>query len=313
MKTISVIIPCYYNELNIGPTTDRLLEVEKKLPSGVSFEFVLVDDGSKDNTYEKLVDFRQKYPDKVKIIKLAKNVGSYTAIMAGMNYAEGDCCTVISADLQDPPELILEMYSYWEKGIKLVLATRQNRKDPFITRISAGIFYFFIRKMALKNMPKGGFDFILFDQELNQEVLKIKEKNTNTLYLFPWLGYDYVCIPYERQKRTIGKSRWTFSKKIKLFIDSFVSFSFTPIRIITFLGLFFGLLAIIYGCYILYCKLTGEITLEGWSSMMLVFLFVSSFQMIGLGILGEYVWRTFEASRNRPSYIIEEYKDKSKK
>lgn len=310
MKNVSVIIPCFHNELNIEPTTKKLLEIEKGLPDGTKFEFIMVDDGSKDKTFEKLVEFQNSHSHQVKVIKLAKNVGSYTAILAGMSNATGDCCIVISADLQDPPELIAEMYSYWQKGIKLVLATRQNRNDPFLSRLGASVFYFFIRKMALKNMPKGGFDFVLFDQELNQEVLKIREKNTNTLYLLPWLGYDYVCIPYERQKRTVGKSKWTLSKKIKLFVDSFVSFSFAPIRIITFLGILFGIIAILYGFFILYAKLSGDILIEGWSSMMLVFLFVSSFQMIALGILGEYVWRTFDASRKRPDYIIEKLIDK---
>jgi polyisoprenyl-phosphate glycosyltransferase len=312
MPKLSIIIPCYYNEENIPVTSRRLLENEMNFPADVTFEYVMIDDGSKDGTYKELVAFHQAYPDKTRIIKLAGNVGSYNAILAGMQYATGDCNTVISCDLQDPPELIVKMYDYWKKGNKLVIANRQDRQDGFFSSLLSNFFHTMTRNFALSKLPKGGFDFVLFDRSLKEEVVQMKEKNTNTLFLLLWLGYDYVSVPYVRQKREVGRSRWTFSKKLKLFIDSFVAFSFFPIRMISVIGLLLGGASFLYGFYILYAKLTGRIVLEGWSSMMVVFLFVSSFQTVALGILGEYVWRTLDSSRKRPLFVIEDILDKTK-
>ena len=305
MPRLSIIIPCYYNENNIPVTSQRLIDNEANFPSNVDIEYILVDDGSKDETYKRLEYFHSLYPEKVKIVKLAANVGSYNAILAGMHYATGDCCTVISADLQDPPELIAKMYEYWVKGIKLVIANRNDRNDPFLSSVFSKIFHYLTRKFALKDLPKGGFDFVLFDKALKDEILKMREKNTNTLFLLLWQGYEYVSLPYTRESRKIGKSKWTFSKKLKLFIDSFVSFSFFPIRLISTIGIMLCFISLFYGIYVLYSKLTGRIEVEGWTSLMVIFLFISSFQTIALGIIGEYVWRTLDASRNRPPYIIE--------
>ena len=305
MPKISIIIPCYYNEDNIPVTSRRLLQNEELFPEGVSFEYLMVDDGSQDKTYKRLLEFKAEFPEKVKVIKLASNVGSYNAIQAGMAYATGDCCCVMSCDLQDPPELIVRMYDYWEKGNKLILATRQDRHDSFLTTTMANFFHFLTKRFALKNHPKGGFDFVFFDKALCEELVKMKEKNTNSLMLLLWMGYDFITIPYVRQKREIGQSRWTLSKKIKLFIDSFVSFSFFPIRLISVTGLILGVISLLYAIFLLIAKLSGKIDVEGWTALMVVFLFISSFQTIALGIIGEYIWRTLDASRKRPIYIVE--------
>ncbi|MCF8236879.1 MAG: glycosyltransferase family 2 protein [Saprospiraceae bacterium] len=309
MALISIIIPCYYNEENLPVTFGRLQKMEDMLPEGTRVEYLFIDDGSGDGTYAVLEGFQQSQPERVVLLKLAGNVGSYNAILAGMGFAKGDCCTVISADLQDPPELIPQMFDYWRQGFKLVLANRQHREEGWFKQLFAGIFHRVIRRFALKNMPKGGFDFVLFDQKLCTEVVQMDEKNTNTLFLLPWLGYPYVNIPYVRQQREIGRSRWTLAKKVKLFIDSFIAFSFFPIRMIAVSGLILGVLAMGYALYILYARLTGHIDVEGWSALMLVILLVSSFQMVALGILGEYLWRTLDAVRKRPNFVIDQVKD----
>lgn len=306
MPKLSIIIPCYYNELNIPVTSQALILNEQLFPVDVSFEYVMIDDGSKDNTFEALTTFKNLYPEKVTIVKFSGNFGSYNAIQAGMKYATGDCNIVITADLQDPPELMPKMYEYWLKGFKLVLANREGRDDPFLTKILASAYQKIIKKFALPNIPDGGFDFCLFDRQLKEDVLAIQEKNTNSLYLLVWLKYEYACIPYKRREREIGKSRWTMKKKIQLFIDSFVSFSYAPLRFITISGILLGSISFIYALYVLYAKLTGYIDVEGWTTMMMVFLLVSSFQMLAIGIIGEYLWRNFEASRNRPAYIIDQ-------
>ncbi|MCS7075980.1 MAG: glycosyltransferase family 2 protein [Bacteroidia bacterium] len=310
MAKISIIIPCYFNEENIPVTTEVLVENELRFPQGTQIEYVLVDDGSKDGTWQTLQDFRAKYPQKdIKIIKLAGNVGSHNAILAGMHFATGDCNVFIAADLQDPPELIPQMFEYWQKGIRLVIANRTDREDSFFQKVFANTYHYLMRKLALKNVPRGGFDLILFDRAIKDEIIKMNEKNTNILYLMTWLNYEYVNIPYVRKKREIGKSRWTLKKKIKLFIDSFVSFSFFPIRLISVTGLILGFIALLYGLFLLIAKLAGKIDLTGWTSLMLVLLFVSSFQMVSLGILGEYIWRTLDATRNRPNFVIDKVEE----
>lgn len=306
MPKISIIIPCYYNELNIPVTVPELIANELNFPESTVFEYVFIDDGSKDNTLGELKKHKEIYGNKIKIVKLSGNFGSYNAILAGMKYASGDCNVIVAADLQDPIELMPQMFAYWQKGIKLVLGNRQDREDPFFSKMFANAFQFLIRRYALATLPKGGFDYVLFDRQLKEQVLAMDEKNSNSLYLLTWLKYEYVSIPYSRKKRKAGKSRWTMSKKIKLFVDSFVAFSFLPIRVISVSGLLLGLISIVYALVIMYNKLMGKIDVEGWTTMMLVFLFVSSFQMISLGILGEYLWRTLDASRKRPNYVVDE-------
>jgi len=306
MPKLSVIIPCYYNEENIPVTAQRLIANEALFPSDVSFEYVMVDDGSKDNTLGALKAFHAQYPDKVKVVKLAGNVGSYNAILAGMQYATGDCNVVIAADLQDPPALIVQMYGYWAKGIKFVMANRRDRKESWGQKLFSNTYHNLIRKFAIKTIPPGGFDFVLFDKQLCEQVVAMQEKNTNTLYLLAWMGYDSVTIPYVRAQREIGTSRWTLSKKVKLFIDSFVSFSFLPIRLISVIGLVFGFVALCYGLFLVVARLLGYNTITGWSSMMTVILFIGAFQMIAIGIIGEYVWRALDAARKRPIFVVEE-------
>jgi glycosyltransferase involved in cell wall biosynthesis len=305
MAKLSIIISCYYNELNIPITFSALIENEKNFPHLTEFEYVLIDDGSRDNTYKELLKIKSNYPEKVVVIKLAGNVGSYNALLAGMKYATGDCNSIISADLQDPVSLMPRMFEYWQKGVKLVLGNREDREDPILSKIFAKTFQYLIRKYALPNLPKGGFDYVLFDKKLKEEVLEMDEKNSNSLYLLVWLKYEYVAIPYKRLERKIGKSRWTLKKKIKLFVDSFVAFSFAPIRIITVSGFILAFVSFLYAIFILYNRLKDNIEVEGWTAMMLVFLFVSAFQMIAIGILGEYLWRTLDASRKRPNYVID--------
>ncbi|WP_192821715.1 glycosyltransferase family 2 protein [Rufibacter sp. LB8] len=306
MPLLSIIIPCYFNELNIPVTVGELVENESLFPQQVSFEYVFVDDGSKDNTFQALLNVKQAYPDKVKVVKLASNVGSYNAMVAGMEYATGECVVIISADLQDPPELMVKMYDYWRQGIKLVIASRKDRQDPFLSKLFANTFHAIMRKIAIKNLPQGGFDFVLFDGSIRQSILEMKERNTNVLYLLVWMGYDFVTIPYVRKERSVGISKWTWRKKIKLLLDSVMSFSYAPIRAISVMGIGLGMAAFLYALFLIVAKVSGAIQVEGWSSLMVVLLFVSSFQMIALGILGEYVWRGWDAARKRPLYIVEQ-------
>jgi len=306
MDKISIIIPCYYNEENIPVTSKVLIENESMFPSDVTFEYVMVDDGSKDNTWAEILKFQEQYPAKVKAVKLTRNFGAINADLAGFHYATGNCNVILSCDLQDPPELIKEMYDHWRNGLKLVIAHRTNREESSIQKLLSNTTHKLFKKLALPEAPEKGFDMVLFDAELREKTIKSNIRNTYLQHYFIFLGYPYVSIPYIRKKREIGISKWTMSKKMKAFIDSFVSFSYFPIRAISVVGLILGAIAFFYALLILYWKIFGEIEMEGWTSNMLVVLFVSSFQMIALGIIGEYVWRTLDETRNRPSFVVEE-------
>lgn len=305
MSKITIITPCYYNEKNLPVTFPVLLENEKNFPAGTEIEYIFIDDGSKDNTFGELQKIQAAHPQKVKVIKLARNFGANSASYAGICNATGDCCVILAADLQDPPELIPELFKHWQNGYKLVLAQKANREDTLLTKILSGTYHNLIRKTALKNAPKGGFDLWLFDKTLKDELIKMDEKNFYLPYMFIWMGFEYVSIPYTRRKREIGKSGWTLSKKIKSFIDSFVSFTFLPLRIISVVGIVMGILSVVYALMIIANKFITGVSVEGWTSLMIVLLFVSSFIMTSLGIIGEYLYRTLEASRNRPNFIID--------
>ncbi|MGG4144512.1 glycosyltransferase family 2 protein [Paenibacillus algorifonticola] len=303
-KKFSIVIPIYYNELNIPYTIPRLKKLQDILP-GFELEFVFVDDGSKDKSLELLLDEKEK-DSRIKVVKLSKNFGSMSAIQAGLHYATGDCIGIISADLQDPPELFEKMITSWESGNKVVLATRMGRDESLSQRLFSNTYYFLMRKFALKDYPNGGFDFVLLDKQVVKEVNKISEKNTNIMSLIYWLGYSQDTISYVRQERQHGKSRWTLSKKIKLFVDSFVSFSYAPIRVMSFIGISTAVLSFLYGLFVIYNAIFGSIPLQGWTTIIALVTFLLGLIMVMLGIIGEYLWRILDESRKRPAYIIDE-------
>ena len=254
MPKITVITPCYFNELNIPDYAIKMIENEKIFPQDVIFEYILIDDGSKDGTWEEMLKFQKVYPQKVKLVKLVRNFGSTNAVFSGLNYSTGNCNVIISADLQDPPDLILKMYQHWLNGFKLVIAKRENREEPFLQKAISNITHFLVKKWGLKNLPKGGFDLNLFDETIKEVIINMKDKNSYFPYLLIWLGYEFVSIPYIRKKRELGKSSYTLAKKIKSFIDSFVAFSFFPIRLISISGIFIGIFAFIYS-FIIFGKI----------------------------------------------------------
>lgn len=305
MKIFSIIVPVYYNALNLPDTIPALMALAQAVPD-YQLELVFVDDGSKDNSLEILRDFQRRYPDTIRVVKLTRNFGSMAAIQAGMMVAQGDCVGVIAADLQDPPELFLDMIHYWESGIKSIFAVRQDREESLLQKNFSNSYYRLIRRFAIKDYPDGGFDFLLIDRQVVNEINKIQEKNTNLMSLVFWLGFKPVMIPYVRRARRKGKSRWTLTKKIKLFIDTFVSFSYFPIRLFSTIGILFALGAFVYGLYVLYAWWRMEIGVRGWVTTILLLTFTSGVQMTMLGILGEYLWRTLDETRKRPHFIIDE-------
>lgn len=304
-KKFSIVIPVYFNELNLPDTIPQLMALSDKMPDH-ALELVFVDDGSKDRSLEILLDFHRQHPDMVKVVKLTRNFGSMAAIQAGMLSASGDCVGVIAADLQDPPELFLEMLSHWEQGTKAIFAVRQDREESVWQKNFSNAYYRLIRNFAIPNYPDGGFDFLLIDRQVVQEINRIREKNTNIMSLVFWLGFRPVLIPYVRRARRAGKSRWTLRKKIKLFIDTFVSFSYFPIRLFSVIGILFAIGAFLYGAFVLFAWASIGIDVRGWVTTILLLTFTSGIQMTMLGILGEYLWRTLDETRKRPHFIVDE-------
>ena len=304
MKKVSIIIPCYQNEGSIPILADRLFALQSKLQDRAIFSYVLVDDGSTDNTYKQLLDFKNRLPDEVKILKLARNFGSYNAFLAGMTHSQGDCHVHLHADLQDPPELIEEMLTYHEKGTRLVIAHRNAREDVEDVTFLASLYHFMVKRYAIKNIPEGGFDLMLFDEQIRKEVVGISEKNTNTVYLITWLGYPYVAIPYTRKKREHGHSQWTFWKNVKLFMDTFFSFSDFPLHILrmfSLIGLTGSFLMGVYwaiageGSFLSPHRLFGF-----WAILIAISV------LVGIFVLAEYMMRIHETVRKRPNFVVDE-------
>jgi polyisoprenyl-phosphate glycosyltransferase len=306
---LSIVVPVYYNELNLPDTIPNLLSLREKI--SYELELVFVDDGSKDRSLEILLRYHDLYPKNILVVKLTRNFGAFSAIQAGFAKATGDCIGVIMADLQDPLELFIEMIKNWENGIKAVFAVRAKRDDPKLSKFFSNSYYSLFRRFAIPGYPKGGFDFVLIDRQVLNDLNKIHEKNTNIMSLIYWLGYSYVTIPYVRKKREKGKSKWTFGKRIKLAIDSFVGFSYFPIRLLSVLGLVFAFVAFVYGAIVIYKWAIGKIPVEGFTALMIVVTFTGGIQMIMLGVLGEYLWRVLDESRKRPAYVIDRVFDSS--
>ncbi len=307
MKKISIIVPVYYNQDNLLPLYADLKEkVFDKLKENTNteYELIMVDDGSKDNSYKVMQDLA-KIDSNIKIIHLSRNYGEHAAILAGLSQCTGDCAVRKAADLQEPSEMILDMMKKYDEGYKVVLATRADREEPIMQKAFSNLYAFLMRKLALHNMPKGGFDSFLIDRQVIDFLVKMQESNTSLMSQILWAGFETATVPYVRKKREIGKSRWTLSKKIKLVYDSLISFSYFPIKMITNVGFLSFFISVMLLLIIIYKKFVGKIDVEGYTSLIMVMLMAFGIIMLSIGILGEYLWRTYDAARKRPPYIIE--------
>lgn len=304
----SIVVPIYFNEQNIPDTIPQLLALEEQL-GGMRLELVFVDDGSQDASLSALLDHQRREPSRIRVVKLTRNFGSMAAIQAGLTVATGDCVGMIAADLQDPPEIFIEMLGHWRRGTKAVFAVRADREESATQKLFSNTYYALMRRFALSGYPEGGFDFFLIDRQVVGEINQIREKNTNLMSLIFWLGFKPVSIPYMRRARQKGKSRWTLSKKLKLFVDSFVAFSYAPIRVLSTLGFTVAFSAFVYAGWVLYNWAFHNIPVKGYAPTVILLAFTAGIQMVMLGVLGEYLWRTLDESRQRPAFVIDEVFD----
>lgn len=301
---ISVVIPVYYNQDNLRPLYE---DISKKLfcHNEYDWEIVMVNDGSKDESYAVMKELARK-DERIRIYSLSRNFGSHAAILCGLSKCTGNCAVVKAADLQEPTEMILEMVDSWKKGNNVVLAVRKDRQEGKGQTLFANLYYWMVRKAALPNMPKGGFDVYLLDRKVINVLMQLDEKNSALTGQILWSGFRTEKIYYTRLLREIGKSRWTLKKKIRLVADTLFSFSTLPITFVSVIGTLSCIGAVIWAVVVFISKLKGLIDVNGWTTLFIFNLFSFGIIMLTLGILGGYLWRTFDASRNRPAYIIEE-------
>jgi dolichol-phosphate mannosyltransferase len=305
MPKLSVVVAAYNEEGNLPLLYQRVCALDWTA-LGLEVELVFVDDHSRDGTPRLLRELAAKDP-RVKVLRFAKNFGSHKAFTAGLEHATGDAAVILASDLQDPPETIPQLVEKWRAGAKTVWAVRAEREGvPFTDKLFARFYYWLMRKFADVQPPREGADFLLVDRCVLNELRASPEKNTSILLLIQWMGFPQDHIAYTKAARHSGRSNWTFSKKLKLAIDSLASFSYAPIRFASLLGVLFGVTGFVYAVIVAARAIWWGSPVQGWPALMCVVLITAGLQLLILGVLGEYLWRTYEESRHRPRYIIEE-------
>lgn len=305
MKKISIIVPVYFNEQSLLPLFERLQDLEQKLLlKKVALELLFVDDGSGDNSLQELHKIKVKRPE-TKIIKLTRNFGVIQAVKTALKYVTGDCYLSIAADLQDPPELIVDMVDEWLKGSKFVILVRKSRQDPPLKKLFARVYYKLLRMFVDRNYPRGGFDVALMDRTMFTMLQNSSKNMYIPLYAY-WTGFQPKVIHYDRQERQFGKSRFTFAKSVKAFLDAILGFSIVPIRLISSIGIFISFISFGYGTFVVINALMGKITTPGFAAIASLISFLSGLIIVMLGVIGEYLWRIFDEVNKRPEAVVEE-------
>lgn len=301
---ISLVIPIYYNQDNLRPLYK---DIQDKLYPYTEYEWeiIMVNDGSEDGSYQVMRELASQ-DSRIKTISLSRNFGSHAAILCGLSKCSGDCAVVKAADLQEPTALVLEMIERWRTGYNVVLAVRRDREESKGQTLFANLYYTMVRKMMLESMPKGGFDVYLVDRKVINVLTTLDETNSALTGQILWSGFRTDKVYYTRLAREIGESKWTLKKKIKLVADTLFSFSTLPVKAVTLIGFCSFIGSVIWAVAEVICKLAGLIDVSGWTTLFIFNLFSFGVIMLTMGILGEYIWRTFDASRKRPPYIIED-------
>ena len=303
MAVLSCITPAYREAENLPVLYERLSAVLDGL--GVEWEWIIVDDHSPDATFAVITGIAAR-DARVRGVRFARNFGSHAAIMCGLNLCESDAVVVLAADLQDPPETIPPLFEKWRQGAQVVWAVREHREgEKAATVWSARVYYWLMRSLAgIKEMPSQGADFFLLDRAVIQALRRFPESNVSMLALLTWMGFRQDSITYTKQARLYGTSGWTLRKKLTLAIDSITAFTVTPIRFMSYTGFLVATAGFLYALFVIVNALTGK-PAEGWTSLIVVTLVVGGIQMLMLGVLGEYLWRTLDEARRRPRYLIE--------
>jgi glycosyltransferase involved in cell wall biosynthesis len=305
-KKISILIPAYNEQEVLRHLYERLHKLAGETPN-YAFEFLFVNDGSRDKTLEVIKAYAAKDP-RVSYINLSRNFGKETAMIAGLDNVHSDATVIIDADLQDPPELIPKMIELWEQGYDDVFAKRKSRAgEPWLKRITSSLFYKTLQKSTHIPIQQDTGDFRLLDKRCVEALVQFRESQRYTKGIFSWIGYKKKEIEYDRDPRMAGETKWNYFKLINLAIDGITSFTTAPLRISSVLGILVSFSAFIYIIYLVVRTTLFGTDLAGYPSMMAVILFLGGVQLLSLGVIGEYIGRIFNESKNRPLYFIEEY------
>jgi len=300
---VSVVVPVYFNAGSLPALAERLRAVAAS--ADFDLEAIFVDDGSKDESWERIGDIVRAWPA-ARGVRLTRNFGSQMAIVAGLTEARGEAAAVLSADLQEPPELLPEMVAAWRRGAAAVLAVRRSRPEALPARAASSLYYRTLKRLAFSEMPAGGFDCFLVSRPAIDFLRDSREVHTSLPGLLLWSGFAAALVPYDRVERAEGESRWTLAKKIKYFIDSVISFSYAPLRAMSLAGAALAVAAFAYAVFLIVYKVVHGQPMQGWTSLMVALAFFSGVQLLSLGILGEYLWRTLDAARARRGYLVSE-------
>ena len=302
---LSIVVAAYNEEGNLPLLHARVLALD--WPAlGLVPEFVFVDDHSSDRTPAILRDLAARDP-RVKVLRFSKNFGSHKAFTAGLEHATGDVAVILAADLQDPPETIPALVEKWRAGAKVVWAVRAAREGESAgTKFFSRLYWQLMRRYSDVQPPKEGADYLLVDRCVLEVLRTSPEKHTSLLSLIQWMGFTQDSITYVKQERHSGRSKWTLRKKLKLAVDSFVSFSYLPIRVMSVTGFIIALTGFLYALTVAIRATFYGSPVQGWPALMCAVLIVGGVQLVMLGVLGEYLWRTFDETRGRPRYIVED-------
>jgi polyisoprenyl-phosphate glycosyltransferase len=300
---ISIVTPAFNESRNLPLLYERICATMESL--GLDWEWIVVDDHSADDTFPVITRLAEQ-DRRVRGLRFTRNFGAHTAVTCGLHQARGDCVAALAADLQDPPEVLPQLLEQWRAGVKVVWAARAVREGEKPTTLGFSRLYYWVMRsiVGMKEMPATGADFFLLDRTVVEAFSRFNESNVSTLALITWMGFRQDTIMYDKGSRLHGRSGWSLKKKLKLVVDSVTSFSYVPIRFMSYLGFAVAFAGFLHAGLVILNFLRGA-PVQGWSSLMVVVLLLGGLQMVMMGVLGEYLWRALDESRRRPRYIIE--------
>lgn len=309
MKLLSVVVPCYNEQEAIRIFYEKITEVADKMKEDVDFEFIFVDDGSKDNTLKVIKDLSRN-DEKVKYVSFSRNFGKEAALFAGLEKAQGDFIATIDVDLQDPPELLVDMYkSIVDEDYDSVATRRVTRKgEPPVRSFFARCFYSLINKISKTEIVDGARDYRLMTRQMVDSILSLKEYNRFSKGIFSWVGFKTKWLEYENVERVAGETKWSFFKLLLYSIDGIVAFSTAPLAVASILGFILCFVAFVLICVIIVKTLVWKEPVTGYPSMMCAIIFIGGIQLFCIGILGQYLSKTYLETKRRPIYIVKEEK-----
>ena len=309
MKKITILVPAYNEEEALPFLYERVSKIMDEMKN-YEFELLFVNDGSKDNTLNEIKELRIK-DKRISYVDFSRNFGKEIGMIAGLDYATGDCVIIMDADLQDPPELIPQMVELWEQGYDDVYAQRKSRAgETWLKKFTSKMYYRVLQSLTKVEIQKDTGDFRLLDRRCVNALKKMRETGRNSKSMFSWIGYNKKAIFYDRDPRVAGKSKWNYKKLIDLAIDGITAFTTSPLRISTCLSIPTFLALFIYFIYVIIKCIRLNIAIQAYQAIILLILFFSGVQIILIGIMGEYLGRIFNESKHRPLYLVNEYNDK---